>query len=111
MAPSLLGVTRRMTDDAIVAHARRIGETMCCAWHIGKISDAEFADIVAYFYAVDRDPEEARRAAVRQGKGAVVAALSDDAAGGLATAGPGQPIRGPSKPRDHLPIRSECGGG
>ena len=29
MAPSLLGVTRRMTDDAIVAHARRIGETMC----------------------------------------------------------------------------------
>ena len=30
-------------------------------------------------------------------KGAVVAALSDDAAGGLATAGPGQPIRGAFK--------------
>ena len=69
MAPSLLGVTRRMTDDAIVAHARRIGETMCCARHIGKISDAEFADIVAYFYAVDRDPEVGRRAAGARGKG------------------------------------------
>jgi mono/diheme cytochrome c family protein len=69
MAPSLRGVTRRMTDDAIVAHARRIGETMCCARHIGKISDAEFADIVAYFSAVDRDPEVGRRAAGASGKG------------------------------------------
>ena len=37
--------------------------------HIGKISDAEFADIVAYFYAVDRDPEVGRRAAGARGKG------------------------------------------
>ena len=60
----------RMTDNAIVAHARRIGETISpCARHIGKISDAEFADIVAYFYAVDRDPEVGRGAAGARGKG------------------------------------------
>jgi hypothetical protein len=62
MAPSLLGVTRHMGDEAIVAHARKIGETMCCARHIGHLTDADFADILAYFHAVDRDPAVRRRA-------------------------------------------------
>jgi mono/diheme cytochrome c family protein len=62
MSPSLLGVTRRMTDSAIVAHARKIGETMCCARHLRAVTDREFADIVAYFHAVDKDPAVRRRA-------------------------------------------------
>lgn len=62
MAPSLLGVTRHMEDEQVVAHARRIGETMCCARHILRLTDAQFADIVAYFHAVDRDPGVRRRA-------------------------------------------------
>ena len=62
MAPSLVGVTGRMTDGAIVAHARKIGETMCCAKHIRSLTDAEFRDIVAYFHAVDTDPAVKRRA-------------------------------------------------
>lgn len=68
MAPSLLGVTRHMRDAEIVAHARMIGETMCCARHIRQLTDREFADIVAYFHAVDRDPG-ARRAAAQAGSG------------------------------------------
>jgi cytochrome c len=62
MAPSLVGVTRHMTDEAIVAHARKIGETICCARHIRSLTDAEFTDIVAYFHAVDTDPAVKRRA-------------------------------------------------
>lgn len=62
MAPSFVGVTRRMTDEGIVAHARKIGETMCCARHIRRLADAEFTDIVAYFHAVDTDPRVKRRA-------------------------------------------------
>ncbi len=62
MAPSLVGVTRHMRDEAIVAHARKIGETMCCARHIRSLTDAEFTDIVAYFHAVDTDPTVKRRA-------------------------------------------------
>jgi hypothetical protein len=68
MAPSLVGVTRHMTDEAIVAHARKIGETMCCARHIRNLTDAEFTDIVAYFHAVDTDPP-VRRPAERAGGG------------------------------------------
>jgi len=63
MVPPLLAVTRHMQDQAIVAHARKIGETMCCARHIGKLTDGEFAHIVAYFHAVDND------ANVRRGAG------------------------------------------
>lgn len=63
MAPSLLGVTQHMEDEEIVAHARRIGETMCCARHLRNIGDREFADIVAYFHAVDRDPRVRSEAA------------------------------------------------
>jgi hypothetical protein len=63
MAPSLLDVTKHMTDEAIVAHARKIGETMCCARHIRGLTDGEFADILAYFHAVDQDPAVRRRAA------------------------------------------------
>jgi hypothetical protein len=62
MAPSLVGVTRHMTDEAIVAHARKSGEAMCCARHIRNLTDAEFSDIVAYFHAVDTDPAVKRRA-------------------------------------------------
>lgn len=62
LAPSLVGVTGHMTDEAIVAHARKIGETMCCARHIRNITDAEFSDIVAYFHAADTDPSVKRRA-------------------------------------------------
>jgi mono/diheme cytochrome c family protein len=62
MAPSLIGVTRHMTDEGIVAHARKIGETMCCARHIRNLTDAEFTDIIAYFHAVDTDPAVKRRA-------------------------------------------------
>jgi mono/diheme cytochrome c family protein len=62
MAPSLVGVTGHMRDEAIVAHARKIGETMCCARHIRNLTDAEFRDIVAYFHAVDTDPTVKRRA-------------------------------------------------
>jgi mono/diheme cytochrome c family protein len=61
MAPSLVGVTGHMTDTAIVAHARKIGETMCCARHIRHLSDRDFADIVAFFHAVDNDPAVRRR--------------------------------------------------
>jgi cytochrome c553 len=52
MAPSLLDVTRRMSDKAIVAHARKIGDTMCCARSILNLSDAQFGDIVAFLHAV-----------------------------------------------------------
>jgi hypothetical protein len=69
MAPSLIGVTRHMTDEGIVAHARKIGETMCCARHIRDLTDAEFTDIVAYFHAVDHDPGVRRRAAQAQAGG------------------------------------------
>jgi mono/diheme cytochrome c family protein len=62
MAPSLIGVTRHMADEGIVAHARKIGETMCCARHIRNLTDAEFTDIIAYFHAVDTDPAVKRRA-------------------------------------------------
>jgi hypothetical protein len=51
-----------MGDEAIVSHAQKIGETMCCARHIGKLTDADFADILAYFHAVDTDPAVKRRA-------------------------------------------------
>ena len=61
MAPSLLGVTKHKSDKAIVAHARKIGETMCCARHIRNLNDREFADIVAFFHAVDNDPAVRRR--------------------------------------------------
>jgi mono/diheme cytochrome c family protein len=61
MAPSLVGVTRHMTDEGIVAHARMIGQMMCCARHIRNIADGEFADIVAYFHAVDSGPVTRRR--------------------------------------------------
>lgn len=53
MAPSLIGVTEHMTDEEIVAHARMIGDTMCCARNILKLTDSEFDDILAYFHAVD----------------------------------------------------------
>lgn len=66
MAPSLLGVTRRMSDEEIVAHAREIGEMMCCARHIGKITDEEFADVVAFLHAVDGDAK-LRRGIERSG--------------------------------------------
>ena len=62
MAPSLRGVTGHRTDEAIVAHARKIGETMCCARHIRGLTDGDFADIVAYFHAVDRNAAVRRRA-------------------------------------------------
>ena len=62
MAPSLVGVTGHVTDVAIVAHARKIGETMCCARHIRNLTDAEFSDIIAYFHAVDTDAAVRRRA-------------------------------------------------
>jgi mono/diheme cytochrome c family protein len=62
MAPSLVGVTGHLTDEAVVAHARKIGETMCCARHIRSLTDAEFTDIVTYFHAVDTDPAVKRRA-------------------------------------------------
>ena len=67
MAPSLVGVTRHMTDDAIVAHARMIGEKMCCARHIRKLSDDEFADIIAFFHAVDENLTVRQRAAGGRG--------------------------------------------
>jgi hypothetical protein len=57
-----VGITGHMRDEAIVAHARKIGETMCCARHIRNLTDAEFTDIVAYFHAVDTDPGVKRRA-------------------------------------------------
>jgi mono/diheme cytochrome c family protein len=69
MAPSLVGVTRRMADDRIVAHARKIGETMCCARHIRNLTDDQFADIVAYFHALDTNPA-AKRGAEEAGQGA-----------------------------------------
>lgn len=62
MAPALIGVTRHMTDEGIVAHARKIGETMCCARHIRSVTDAEFTDIIAYFHAIDTDSGVKRRA-------------------------------------------------
>jgi hypothetical protein len=55
-----------MSDEGIVAHARKIGETMCCARHIRSLTDADFADIVAYFHAVDTDAS-VKRAAERAG--------------------------------------------
>jgi mono/diheme cytochrome c family protein len=74
MAPLLLGVTRHMDDDEIIAHARRIGETMCCARHLRNITDREFGDIVAYFHAVDRDPR-VRGAAAQAGGGGSCCAM------------------------------------
>jgi mono/diheme cytochrome c family protein len=69
MAPSLLGTTGYMADEAIVAHARKIGATMCCARHIGNLTDVDFADIVAYFHAVDGDAAVRRRAEKAPGGG------------------------------------------
>jgi mono/diheme cytochrome c family protein len=69
MAPSLVGVTRHLTDKNIVAHARKIGEKMCCARHIRTLTDAEFTDIVSYFHAIDTD-RGVRRRAERAGRGA-----------------------------------------
>jgi len=48
MVPSLIGVTERMSTKAIAAHARMIGERMCCAASIKKLSDENFSDIVEY---------------------------------------------------------------
>ena len=55
MAPSLLEVTKWMSDEAIVAHARKIGATMCCAGNILNLTDAQFSDIVAFLHADDSD--------------------------------------------------------
>jgi mono/diheme cytochrome c family protein len=66
MAPSLLGITDRMTDNAIVDHSRKIGQTMCCARHIGKLTDAQFADILAYFRAIDAGKARPDNAANRR---------------------------------------------
>jgi hypothetical protein len=63
-------MTGRRSDEAVVAHARKIGRTVCCARQIGKLTDRDFADIVAYFRAVDRDPAVRPRAEqARPGKG------------------------------------------
>jgi mono/diheme cytochrome c family protein len=69
MAPSLVGITGHVADEAIVAHARKIGEAMCCARHIRNITDAQFTDIIAYFHAVDTDPAVKRRAERAGGSG------------------------------------------
>lgn len=61
MAPPLLGVTGHMTDSGIVSHARKVGEKMCCARHILRLTDDEFADIIAYFHAIDGDAAVRRR--------------------------------------------------
>jgi hypothetical protein len=61
MAPSLQGVTRNMTDESIVTHAKKVGEAMCCARHILKLTDDDFADIIAYFHVVDGDSTARRR--------------------------------------------------
>ena len=60
MAPSLRDVTKHISDKAIVAHARKIGADDVLRRQIGDLSDGEFADIVAYFHAVDEDPAVGR---------------------------------------------------
>lgn len=70
MAPSLLDVTRRMRDEAIVAHARKIGGTMCCARNILNLTDAQFGDIIAFLHAVDSDSAVTRQVANLQNGGA-----------------------------------------
>ena len=55
MAPSLVDITKRMSDEGIVAHARKIGATMCCAQNILNLSDAQFGDIIAFLHADDSD--------------------------------------------------------
>ena len=62
MAPALLDVTRRMADEAIVAHARKIGEAMCCARQVLMLTDDDFADIIAYLHAVCSDSTVRHRA-------------------------------------------------
>lgn len=48
MAPSLVGVTERMSVKQIAAHARKIADEMMCARSIKTLTDKDFADIAAY---------------------------------------------------------------
>lgn len=56
MAPSLIGVTGRMTDVQIIAKARQVGRTMCCARSILDLSDSQLHEITAFLHAADSSP-------------------------------------------------------
>lgn len=53
MAPSLVGITQRMTTEEIAAHSRKIADQMMCARSINELTDKDFTDIVAYLKTLE----------------------------------------------------------
>ncbi len=58
MVPSLIGVTERMSDEKIIAHARGLANPMCCARHLARLNDGNYRDIVAYLHTMEPSEKE-----------------------------------------------------
>jgi len=65
MAPSLIGVTNRMSTKEIAAHSRKIAEEMMCARPIKKLSDRDFEEIVEYLKTLDSRRNEENSSTIR----------------------------------------------